>query len=133
MECTSSSRINSRCHAPLGHLPQVNYSNSLLPRFTSDIPLLKSVILALLVSSYNTSLVIGLSMVVISFVGCIECKAGKDLIPCHKCGTKIPGKDGVYTCSTLDAVLSGYSKPVLWLVFAAFQIGKAVEVMASLY
>jgi di/tricarboxylate transporter len=86
------------------------------------------VIAALLVSSYSTSLIIGLCLVVLGFVGCLKCKDGKDSIMCYQCGTKKPNSDEKYKCNSLDAVLVGYSKPVVWLVFSAFQIGKAVEV-----
>jgi DASS family divalent anion:Na+ symporter len=70
------------------------------------------------------SLLVGSGMVILSVsrsLYCFDSKVGK-FLSCTKC-TK-----GIHGCEPFAAALDGYSSHIVWLVFAAFQIGKAVEV-----
>jgi di/tricarboxylate transporter len=67
------------------------------------------------------------------FAQCKDKLSGKAIM-CHMCGmpnTNAINTDGavppLYECQRLEGVLLGYSKPIMWLIFAVFQFGKAME------
>ena len=75
-----------------------------------------------------------MSLCLLTFTLSFQCTT-KDFesVPCSWCGTA--GPDGeVYQCNAyhdaFSAALGGYANNTIWLVFAAFQLGRAVQVRA---
>ena len=75
-----------------------------------------------------------MSLCLLTFTLSFQCTTKDKLsVPCNLCGTPIPGTDGrTYDCNSyhdaFSAALSGYANNTIWLVFAAFQLGRAVQV-----
>jgi di/tricarboxylate transporter len=74
-----------------------------------------------------------MSLCLLTFTLSFQCttKDGQS-VPCSLCGTTQPGdNDLVYACNAyhdaFSAALSGYANNTIWLVFSAFQLGRAVQ------
>ena len=74
-----------------------------------------------------------LSLCLLTFTLSFQCTTKEGLaVPCNLCGAPNPATGAVYDCNAyhdaLSAALSGYANSTVWLVFAAFQLGRAVQV-----
>lgn len=94
-----------------------------------------SVILALLLTDYSISMIAVVGMIVLAWTQSLRCVTKDGLyVDCNLCGTEIPDDSShqLYRCDPyadgFRTALSGFSNDVNWLVFAAFHIGKAVEI-----
>ncbi|PVV00600.1 hypothetical protein BB560_005014 [Smittium megazygosporum] len=98
-----------------------------------------STIFAIITSGYRISVVASIAVCVLVLSNNLMCKTSDGLsVECHLCGTPISTsvasdtKVPVYLCkptsSAFESILSGFSADIVWLIFSAFQIGKAVQV-----
>ncbi|KAJ2769671.1 hypothetical protein IWQ56_002459 [Coemansia nantahalensis] len=94
-----------------------------------------SVIVGLLTSNYDTSTILAVALLALTMTKSFMCTAadGKR-IECVKCQTRYRGGSGhwhEYKCDPIggsfQVAVSGFSNSVVWLVFCAFHMGKAVE------
>ena len=71
-------------------------------------------------------------MLVLSISRSFQCELDEGEIPCDMCGLQDENGTVLYACDgfkdAFHVALEGYSHSTVWLVFAAFQLGFAVEV-----
>ncbi|CAO3630072.1 unnamed protein product [Cunninghamella blakesleeana] len=93
-----------------------------------------SCIFALMTTSYNISVLVMTSLIILSLTQSFQCKdhLTGESVECRLCGTTNPLLDDIYHCDgskeAFSHSLEGFSSTVVWLIFAAFHLGKAVEV-----
>ncbi|KAJ9059313.1 hypothetical protein DSO57_1003517 [Entomophthora muscae] len=84
-------------------------------------------VFALLFSQYEVSALVAFALAILAISKNFICTAsGGKRIDCHLCGTDGYACDGYK--SAFHVAVSGLSSDIVWLVFCAFHIGKAVEV-----
>jgi DASS family divalent anion:Na+ symporter len=93
-----------------------------------------STIVALLSTTVDLSIIVLLALVVLSITQsfqCIDTVTGESL-ECRLCQTHDPMTGDLYHCDgqaqSFQQSLKGFSTPVVWLIFAAFHLGRAVDV-----
>ncbi|KAG1140495.1 hypothetical protein G6F37_009020 [Rhizopus arrhizus] len=93
-----------------------------------------SCIFALLTTSLNISVLVLTSLTFLSLTQSFQCQdhiTGQST-ECRLCGEINPETGSLYDCrggpDAFQSALIGFSSPVVWLIFAAFHLGKAVEV-----
>ncbi|KAI0238311.1 hypothetical protein L0F63_006519 [Massospora cicadina] len=83
-------------------------------------------VVALLFSQYEVSSLVSFALAILAVTKNFICVSDGRGVDCHRCG-----QDG-YVCDgykgALQVAISGLSNDIVWLVFCAFHIGKAVEV-----
>ncbi|PVU95984.1 hypothetical protein BB561_001451 [Smittium simulii] len=96
-------------------------------------------IFAIITSGYRISIIASITVCILVLSNNLMCKTtdGKN-VDCHLCGTQIVSADvnlnkkDIYMCipitSAFDAAMSGFSSGIAWLIFSAFQIGKAIQI-----
>ncbi|CAO3632689.1 unnamed protein product [Cunninghamella echinulata] len=93
-------------------------------------------IFALMTTSYNISVLVITSLIVLSLTQSFQCTdhLTGESIECRLCGTSPSSSsvEEVYHCNGSEEAfahsLEGFSSTVVWLIFAAFHLGKAVEI-----
>ncbi|KAJ2544973.1 hypothetical protein EV175_005846 [Coemansia sp. RSA 1933] len=93
------------------------------------------VIMGLLTSEYEMSVVLGVALLVLTLTKSFMCTTADGRhIECDRCNTMYQGESGhwhEYKCDPIggsfDVAVSGFANKVSWLVFTAFHIGRAVE------
>ncbi|KAJ1886784.1 hypothetical protein LPJ66_009456 [Kickxella alabastrina] len=97
--------------------------------------ILDRVVMGLLTADYDTSVILAVALLTLTLTKSFMCTTldGKH-IECDRCNTVYRGKTGrwhEYKCDPIggsfEAAISGFSNKIVWLVFCAFHIGKAVE------
>lgn len=74
------------------------------------------------------------SLTLLSLTQSFQCRdrVTGESVECRLCGQADPLTGSVYDCKgrteAFHHSLAGFSSPVVWLIFAAFHLGKAVEV-----
>lgn len=93
-----------------------------------------SCIFALLTTSLNISVLVLTALTFLSLTRSFQCQdhiTGQST-ECRLCGEINPDTGSLYDCrggpDAFESALIGFSSPVVWLIFAAFHLGKAVEV-----
>ncbi|KAJ2684193.1 hypothetical protein H4R19_006916, partial [Coemansia spiralis] len=97
--------------------------------------LARRVITGLLTSSYDTSTILAVALLTLTMTKSFMCTAaGGKQIECDRCQTRYQGDSGhwhEYKCDPIGGsfhvAVSGFSNSIVWLVFCAFHMGKAVE------
>lgn len=87
-------------------------------------------------TSYNISVLVITSLIVLSLTQSFQCTdhLTGESIECRLCGTSSSSSsvEEVYHCNGSEEAfahsLEGFSSTVVWLIFAAFHLGKAVEI-----
>ncbi|ORE04489.1 hypothetical protein BCV72DRAFT_14350 [Rhizopus microsporus var. microsporus] len=93
-----------------------------------------SCIFALITTSINISVLVLTSLTLLSLTQSFQCRdrVTGESMECRLCGQADPLTGSVYDCKgrteAFHHSLAGFSSPVVWLIFAAFHLGKAVEV-----
>ncbi|KAI8142307.1 Sodium/sulfate symporter [Fennellomyces sp. T-0311] len=93
-----------------------------------------SCIFALITTSVDTSLLVLTALTLLSLTHSFQCedKLTGDSVECRLCGSENPLTGDDYQCNgakeSFHHSLEGFSSSVVWLIFAAFHLGKAVEV-----
>ncbi|KAI9318387.1 Sodium/sulfate symporter [Dichotomocladium elegans] len=93
-----------------------------------------SCIFALITTKVEISMLVLTGLTILSLTQSFECndKATGKLTECRLCGEPNPLTGGIYECQAAKESfmqsLEGFSSSVVWLIFAAFHLGKAVEV-----
>ncbi|OAD69837.1 hypothetical protein PHYBLDRAFT_171858 [Phycomyces blakesleeanus NRRL 1555(-)] len=93
-----------------------------------------SCIFALITTGVDISLLVLSALIVLSLTQSFQCKdrATGLSIECRLCGDENTQTGGIYQCKgskdSFEQALTGFSSSVVWLIFAAFHLGKAVEV-----
>ncbi|OLY83178.1 putative malate transporter YflS [Smittium mucronatum] len=95
-------------------------------------------IVAILTSGFPISIVVSISVCILSLTNNMMCSTSDgQRIDCHLCGKSISDASPFltqqkYKCIPIESAfitsVSGFSSSIAWLVFAAFQIGKAVQI-----
>ena len=89
---------------------------------------------SLISSDYEITIIVALSLTVLSVTHSLACLTNDGrYVECTRCGSIIPGTStDVYACNkdddALKMAISGFGSGVNWLVFAALQLGKAIEI-----
>ena len=79
--------------------------------------------LAVMTTSYEMSAIVGLALVLLVFGQSLECETADGFVECRDCGDDCqPYKAG------FETALTGFANPIVWMIFSAFHLGKAVEV-----
>lgn len=93
-----------------------------------------STIVALLTTTVDISVIVLLGLVVLSVTRsfqCVDTLTGSS-VECRLCQTVDPVHGDIYHCDgqaqAFQQSLKGFSTPVVWLIFAAFHLGRAVDV-----
>lgn len=93
-----------------------------------------STIVALLSTKLEISIIVLSGLVILSVTKsfqCIDTVTGES-VECRLCQTKDTATQEIYHCDgqaqSFQHSLNGFSTPVVWLIFAAFHLGRAVEV-----
>ncbi|CAO3690208.1 unnamed protein product [Rhizopus stolonifer] len=91
-----------------------------------------SCILALLTTSINISVIVLTALTFLSLTQSFQCQdhTTGSSVECRLCGQLDPTQDLIYDCQASESFersLGGFSSTVVWLIFAAFHLGKAVE------
>jgi len=92
------------------------------------------IVLLLLFTKARISIVIAFSLAFLSLTQNFKCRTSDNImVDCSKCGKPINTDDEskIYKCNAsrgaFSVALSGFSDPINWLVFFAYQIGKCIE------
>jgi divalent anion:Na+ symporter, DASS family len=88
------------------------------------------VMLALTITSIPISVVTAIGLVFMVMFQTLECETKlKQSIECKRCGQVVSGI--FYDCDAFadgfKTALNGYSQPIVWMIFGAFHLGKAIE------
>ncbi|KAI8968256.1 Sodium:sulfate symporter transmembrane region-domain-containing protein [Mycotypha africana] len=85
-------------------------------------------ILALLTTSIDISILVFTALTVLALTQSFQCQtASGNSVECRLCHSTAAIED-VCIEEAFDVSLKGFASPVVWLIFAAFHLGKAVEV-----
>ncbi|KAJ2776958.1 hypothetical protein H4R18_005397 [Coemansia javaensis] len=92
-------------------------------------------IVGLLTSKYDMSTILAVALLTLTLTRSFMCTAADgQAVECAKCRTMYRGKSGhwhEYKCDPIggsfDVAVSGFSSKVVWLVFCAFNIGRAMD------
>ncbi|KAG0173406.1 hypothetical protein DFQ28_001580 [Apophysomyces sp. BC1034] len=92
-----------------------------------------SCICALITTSVDISVLVLTGLTLLAVTHSFECvdHATGDKIECGLCGQTNPSTHLIYQCNaskeSFEKSLKGFSSSVVWLIFAAFHLGKAVQ------
>ncbi|KAI9495667.1 Sodium/sulfate symporter [Zychaea mexicana] len=109
-------------------------SDELTPTAIRILAVFVSCIFALITTSVDISLLVLTGLALLSLTHSFQCedKATGLLTECRLCGEPNPLTGDPYKChgakESFHHSLEGFSSSVVWLIFAAFHLGKAVEV-----
>ncbi|KAI8365064.1 Sodium/sulfate symporter [Choanephora cucurbitarum] len=93
-----------------------------------------SCIFALITTSVDISVLVISSLTLLSLTRSFQCRDSVTglSVECRLCGESNPLTENIYQCDggqeAFHHSLEGFSSSVVWLIFAAFHLGKAVEV-----
>lgn len=93
-----------------------------------------SCIFALMTTSFSVTILVMTALVILSLTRSFQCTEDSTgaSVECRLCGTSRAEVGGSYDCNggqqALAHSLEGFSSTVVWLVFASFHLGKAVEI-----
>ncbi|KAI9243649.1 Sodium/sulfate symporter [Sporodiniella umbellata] len=110
----------------------LNPTEDLTPTAIRLLSVFISCIIALLSTSINISVVVLIALTFLSLTQSFQCydQTNSISVECRLCGQLDPRTGLVYACQPSDAFersLAGFSSTVVWLIFAAFHLGKAVQ------
>ncbi|KAI7883735.1 Sodium/sulfate symporter [Lichtheimia hyalospora FSU 10163] len=109
-------------------------SDELTPTAIRLLAVFVSCIFALITTSVDISLLVLSGLTLLAMTHSFQCEdklTGRST-ECRLCGTENPLTGDIYKCNgakeSFHHSLEGFSSSVVWLIFAAFHLGKAVEV-----
>ncbi|CDH50377.1 anion transporter [Lichtheimia corymbifera JMRC:FSU:9682] len=109
-------------------------SDDLTPTAIRLLAVFVSCIFALITTSVDISLLVLSGLTLLAMTHSFQCEdklTGRST-ECRLCGTENPLTGDIYKCNgakeSFHHSLEGFSSSVVWLIFAAFHLGKAVEV-----
>ncbi|KAI8075110.1 Sodium/sulfate symporter [Gongronella butleri] len=109
-------------------------TDGLTPTAIRLLAVFTSCIIALIMTSMDISVIVLTGLTLLAVTQSFECvdKATGLSTECRLCGEVNPLTDNVYDChgpkDAFNQSLKGFSSSVVWLIFAAFHLGKAVQV-----
>lgn len=131
--CSCKWWAHSYCHSASCSVCQVKKGPN---KLVDDLILISlfSCIFALITTSVDISLLVLSGLTLLAMTHSFQCedKLTGQSTECRLCGTENPLTGDIYKCNgakeSFHHSLEGFSSSVVWLIFAAFHLGKAVEV-----
>ncbi|KAI7867786.1 Sodium/sulfate symporter [Spinellus fusiger] len=112
----------------------ISPSDELTPTAIHLLAVFVSCIVAMVTTNTDISVIVMTALIVLSLTRSFQCEDHRTglNIECRLCGEIESGSGMIYQCNgakdAFDQALKGFSSRVVWLIFAAFHLGKAVEV-----